>query len=198
MANVDTSKIRFAPNGNVYMAPAVGATLPTEVGDAATAPTGYTSLGYVTDAGVQITPTVNTEPVNVWQSAVPVLYNVTSATFSIQATFSETNLSTTELFFGAQWKEVMSDDATPVPTGTYRLDLDSTPELQEISLVVDWSQGDVKNRVVIPRAMVQDRGAISLVRTAAQEYQLTIEALDSAGSLGYVLTTQDMKEPATP
>jgi hypothetical protein len=40
--------------------------------------------------------------------------------------------------------------------------------------------------------MVQDRGAITLVRTAAQEYQLTIEALDSNGSLGYVLTNQAM------
>lgn len=192
MPNVDTSKIRFAPNGYVYMAPAVGATLPSSVGDGTTAPTGYTSLGYVTDAGVTITPTVNSEPVNVWQSAVPVLYNVTSATFSIQATFSETNISTTELFFGAQWQEVTSGEPA-TPTGEYRLDLDATPELQEISLVVDWSQSGTRSRVVIPRAMVQDRGAITLVRTAAQEYQLTIEALDSNGSLGYVLTNQDMK-----
>ncbi|WP_456044179.1 phage tail tube protein [Streptomyces scabiei] len=189
-ANVDTSKIRFAPNGYVYMAPAVGVTLPTDVGDGSTAPTGYTSLGYVTDAGVTITPQVNTDPVNVWQSAVPVLYNVTSATFSIQATFTETNLNTTELFFGASWVAVT--DQTNAPTGTYKLDLGSTPALQEISLVVDWSQGSVHNRVVIPRAMVQDRGAITLVRTAAQEYQLTIEALDSNGVLGTVFTNQNM------
>ncbi|MFI0553422.1 hypothetical protein ACH3X9_31755 [Streptomyces scabiei] len=172
------------------MAPAVGVTLPTDVGDGSTAPTGYTSLGYVTDAGVTITPQVNTDPVNVWQSAVPVLYNVTSATFSIQATFTETNLNTTELFFGASWVAVT--DQTNAPTGTYKLDLGSTPALQEISLVVDWSQGSVHNRVVIPRAMVQDRGAITLVRTAAQEYQLTIEALDSNGVLGTVFTNQNM------
>ncbi|WP_435270927.1 hypothetical protein [Streptomyces sp. 1222.5] len=190
MPNVDTSKIRFAPNGYVYMAPAVGVTLPTDVGDGTTAPTGYTSLGYVTDAGVTITPQVNTDPVNVWQSAVPVLYNVTSATFSIQATFTESNINTTELFFGASWEEVTGTGGTP--TGHYKLDLASTPSLQEISLVVDWSQGSVLNRVVIPRAMVQDRGAITLVRTAAQEYQLTIEALDSNGVLGTVFTNQNM------
>jgi hypothetical protein len=190
MPNVDTSKIRFAPNGYVYMAPAVGATLPTDVGDGTTAPTGYTSLGYVTDAGVTITPQVNTDPVNVWQSAVPVLYNVTSATFSIQATFTESNINTTELFFGASWTNVT--DGSGNPTSTYKLDLASTPALQEISLVVDWSQGSVHNRVVIPRAMVQDRGAITLVRTAAQEYQLTIEALDSNGVLGTVFTNQNM------
>lgn len=190
MPNVDTSKIRFAPNGYVYMAPAVGATLPTDVGDGSTPPAGYTSLGYVSDAGVTITPTVNTEPVNVWQSAVPVLYNVTSATFSIQATFTETNINTTELFYGASWEAV--EDAQGNPTGSYRLDLSSSPSLQEISLVVDWSQSGLHNRVVIPRAMVQDRGAITLVRTANQEFQLTIEALDSNGQLGYILTNQNM------
>ncbi|MFF8629684.1 phage tail tube protein [Streptomyces werraensis] len=196
MANNDASKIRFAPNGGVYLAPAVGATLPTSVGDGKTAPTGYKSLGYVTDAGVQITPSVTTEPVNVWQSAVPVLYNVTAAAFSVAATFSESNINTTELFFGAAWVPVK--DAQDQATGDYRLDLASTPELQEISLVVDWSQGDDLNRVVIPRAMIQERGAITLTRTAAQEYQLTIEALDSDGSLGYVLTNRNMGAVVTP
>jgi hypothetical protein len=189
-SNVDTTKIRFAPSGYVYMAPAVGVTLPTDVGDGTTPPAGYTTLGYVSDAGVTITPQVNTNPVNVWQSAVPVLYNVDSATFSISATFAETNISTTELFYGANWAPVL--DGGGNPTGSYRLDISSSPTLQEISLVVDWSQNGIHNRVVIPRAMIQDRGAITLVRTAAQEYQLTIEALDSNGSLGYVLTNQAM------
>ncbi|MFF4245226.1 hypothetical protein ACFYY2_12215 [Streptomyces sp. NPDC001822] len=190
MANNDPSKIRFAPKGNVYIAPAVGATLPTAVGDGKTAPTGYKSLGYVTDAGVVITPTVTADPVNVWQSAVPVLFNVSAATFTIAATFAETSINTTELFFGASWTEV--EPAGGGTVDTWRLDLASTPDLQEISLVVDWGQGAHLTRVVIPRSMVQERGAITLVRNAAQEYQLTIDALDSDGILGYVLTNQDM------
>ncbi|MFG3176586.1 hypothetical protein ACGFZC_16180 [[Kitasatospora] papulosa] len=196
MANNDPTKIRFAPKGAVYLAPAVGATLPTAVGDGKTAPTGYKSLGYVTDAGVVITPTVTADPVNVWQSAVPVLFNVSAATFQVQATFSETNVNTTELFWGASWVAVTAEGGGT--TDTWRLDLSSTPELQEISLVVDWGQGDALNRVVIPRSMVQDRGAITLVRNAAQEYQLTIDALDSDGQLGYVLTNQDMTASVTP
>lgn len=190
MANNDSSKIRFAPKGGVFIAPAVGATLPTAVGDGSTAPTGYKSLGYVTDAGVVITPTITADPVNVWQSAVPVLFNVSAASFSIQATFSETNINTTELFFGANWVAVTPEGGGTADT--WRLDLSSTPDLQEISLVVDWSQGTTLSRVVIPRAMIQERGAITLVRNAAQEYQLTIDALDSDGKLGYVLTNQNM------
>ncbi|MFJ9234382.1 hypothetical protein ACIRJ3_05280 [Streptomyces anulatus] len=190
MANNDPTKIRFAPKGAVYLAPAVGATLPTAVGDGKTAPTGYKSLGYVSDAGVVITPTVTADPVTVWQSAVPVLFNVSAATFTVSATFAESNVNTTELFWGASWVAVTPEGGGTA--NTWRLDLSSTPELQEISLVVDWGQGDVLNRVVIPRSMIQDRGAITLVRNAAQEYQLTIDALDSDGTLGYVLTNQDM------
>jgi len=194
MANNDASKIRFAPKGAVYIAPAVGVTLPSAVGDGKTAPTGYKAMGYVSDAGVVITPTITADPVNVWQSAVPVLFNVSAATFTIQATFAETNINTTELFFGANWVAVTPEGGGTATT--WRLNLSSSPDLQEISLVVDWGQGDFLNRVVIPRSMIQDRGAITLVRNANQEYQLTIDALDSDGDLGYVLTNQDMT--ATP
>ncbi|MGV9693328.1 phage tail tube protein [Streptomyces sp. NPDC003444] len=189
MAN-DAGQIRFAPNGALYVAPAPnggsgGTVLPTSVNGGA-APAGFSSFGYVNESGVTITPTVNTDPVNVWQSAVPVLYNVNSASFSVKATFSEVSRITTELFYGAEWVEVT--DSQNRPTGDYRLDLSSVPELTEISLVVDWSDKGRLYRCVIPRAMISDRGAITLQRTASQEFELTFEALDYRGSLGYVLT----------
>lgn len=196
MAN-DAKKIRFAPNGSIYIAPApveggVGTTPPTALGNAGTAPTGYKALGYVDPAGVTLTPSVETQPVEAWQSAAPVLYNVTKASFSIKATLQETNELTTELFWGSQWVEVMTTGQTPVGTGVFRLDLSSTPDFKEISLVVDWNQGAIRYRCVIPRAMVSDRGAIQLSRTENGKYELTMEALDFAGTLGYVLTNDDI------
>ncbi|MGW2919523.1 phage tail tube protein [Streptomyces angustmyceticus] len=197
MAN-DPKKIRFAPNGAIYVALLSGSPVvpPTELGTADTAPAGYKALGYVDEGGVTLTPAIETQPVNAWQSATPVLYNVTSASFSVKATLQETNEVTTELFWGAQWVEVMSNDATPVGTGVYRLDLASTPDIKELSLVVDWNQGAVRNRCVIPRAMISDRGAIQLNRTENGKFELTISALDSAGKLGYVLTNDDIVEGA--
>ncbi|MER6086536.1 hypothetical protein [Streptomyces bluensis] len=199
MAN-DPKKIRFAPNGALYVALLGGATVtpPTELGDGATAPTGYKALGYVDEGGVTLTPAIETQPVNAWQSATAVLYNVTSASFSVKATLQETNEITTELFWGAEWVEVVSNDPTPVGTGVYRLDLASTPDLKELSLVVDWNQNAIRNRVVIPRAMISDRGAIQLSRAENGKFELTIEALDSAGSLGYVLTNDDIVEEPAP
>ncbi|GGW89456.1 hypothetical protein [Streptomyces noursei] len=194
MAN-DAAKIRFAPNGGLFMAPAPGpagstTVLPTDVGDGKAPPEGYKGLGYVDEGGVTITPSIETDPVNVWQSAVPVLYNVKSAAFQVKATLMEFNQLTTELFFGAKWVPVK--DNKQQDTGTYRLDLSSTPELSELSLVVDWSQKGILYRCVMPRAMVSDRGAIQLQRAESGKFELTIDALDSNGRLGYVLTNDDV------
>ncbi|MGI5531524.1 hypothetical protein ACQEVX_30350 [Streptomyces syringium] len=103
----------------------------------------------------------------------------------------ETSELTTELFFGARWVE---SKETP---GLFRLDLKSTPELNEIALVVDWSQGRVQYRCVIGRAMISDRGAIQLQRAEAGKFELTIEALDYNGSLVYLLTNDNLNESGT-
>lgn len=196
MAN-DAAKIRFAPNGSIFLAPTSPTlVLPTDVGAVGSTPAGYTALGYVDEAGVTLTPTVETSPVNVWQSAVPAVYNVTTSSFQISATLMETSKLTTELFYGASWVELL-DETTQAPTGTYRLDFSSTPELDEWSIVVDWAQKDKQYRVVIGRAMISDRGAITLQRTESQRYELTINALDKDGKLGYLLSN-DAALDATP
>ncbi|WP_327377670.1 hypothetical protein OG393_29210 [Streptomyces sp. NBC_01216] len=188
----NSKKIRFAPSGEIYVAPAdkVADILPRDTVPF-TADGDFRALGYVDEGGVTITPSIETDPVNVWQSAVPVLYNVKSASFQVKATLMETNQLTTELFFGAKWVPATDKEGKVVP-GTYRLDLKSTPELQEIALVVDWSQSidgkPVRYRCVIGRAMISDRGAIQLQRAENGKFELTIDALDRSGNLGYVLT----------
>ncbi|WP_453848322.1 phage tail tube protein [Streptomyces violascens] len=199
----DAGRIRFAPDGALYFAPlpksGTGPTPPTDCGVKGVAPNGYTPMGYVDEGGVTITPSISSDPVKVWQSAVPVLYNVKEASFQVKATLLETNLATTELFFGAEWKPATERGSNGVERpikDTWRLDLSSTPELSEISLVVDWSQGAVQYRAVIERAMISDRGAIQLQRAEAGKYELTIEALDASGRLGYILTNDAIKDGA--
>jgi hypothetical protein len=194
MPSGNAENIRFAPDGMLYLAPVGGSlVLPTEVGDGATAPTGYKALGYVSENGVTMTPSITTTPLPAWQSAAPVLYNVDSASFQLQATLLEASKLVTETFFGAEWEEVVEDVAgSPTPTGEYRLNLSSLPELKEFSIVCDWRHKSHLWRAVINRGMVAERGAITLQRTQSQQFELTIDAMDSAGSLGYVLTTEDM------
>lgn len=197
MANTDAGKIRFAPSGMLSIAPTGGSlVVPTEVGDGGeTIPAGYKALGYVTEEGVTLTPTIQTTPLPAWQSAAPVLYNVDSAAFQVQATLLEASKLVTETFFGTTWTEVMEDvGGTPTPTGTYKLNLSSLPELAEFSLVVDWKQKNEYWRVVLNRSMVSERGAITLQRTQAKQFQLTIDAMDLDGSLGDVYTNAVMTD----
>lgn len=195
MAN-DARKIRFAPSGALHIAPAPsssgtgGTVLPVDLGDGQTAPAGYKSLGYVDEGGVTLTPAVEIQAVNAWQSAAPVLNHVTGGSFSVKATLHESNRFVTELFWGAPWIEVKDDKG--VGTGIWRLDISSVPELQEISLVVDWSQKAVRSRCIIPRAMISDRGAIQLSRKENTKFELTLSSLDYKGQLGYVLTNDDL------
>jgi hypothetical protein len=196
MPSGDAKKIRFAPDGMIYIAPVGGAlVIPAEVGDGVTAPEGFKAMGYVSENGVTMTPTITTTPLPAWQSAAPVLYNVDSAAFQMQATLLEASKLVTETFFGATWSEVMEDvGGTPTPTGTYKLDLSSVPELKEFAVVVDWNHNDNLWRVVMERSMVAERGAITLQRTQSQQFELTIDAMDSAGKLGSVYTTEDMSD----
>jgi hypothetical protein len=194
MPSGNADKIRFAPDGMIYIAPVGGGlVLPTEVGDGVTAPAGFKALGYVSESGCTLTPTITTTPLPAWQSAAPVLYNVDSASFQLQATLLEASKLVTETFFGAEWEEVVEDvNGTPTPTGEFKLELSSLPELKEFAIVVDWKHKTNLWRVVLERSMVAERGAITLQRTQSQQFELTIDALDSSGKLGRVYTTEDM------
>lgn len=193
----DATQIRFAPKGklSVHFGALPTAALPKTV-DEDLASHGFIELGYTSEDGTEITPKIETEELSVWQSSVPVLRYVKSAAFQIKATLMQVNASTTQLFYGAEWVKV-----TPTKPGArdqYRLDLASNPDLAEISLVVDWSDDAASYRAVVGRAMVSDRGSISLTRTKNQGLEITVDALDSDGSLGYFLTDDSSISPAPP
>lgn len=181
MAANNAGSIRFASNGSLFVAP-TATTAPTDASTALAAP--WVSLGYVSDAGVSITPTITTQAINAWQSAVPVKYLVTGATFQMSFVLLQFDKEATELYFGGSFESNA--------TSEYKLDIESTPELIETSLVVEWTDGSVNNRLYIPRAQVSAREALTLVRTGATSLGLTMDALDQGGILGTVFTTGNM------
>ncbi|MCZ4097313.1 MULTISPECIES: phage tail tube protein [unclassified Streptomyces] len=192
----DAKQIRFAPHGALYVhfgALAVDA-LPQGVDDDLKT-AGFIALGYCSEDGTEITPKIETDELAVWQSSVPVLRYVKSAAFQVKSTLMQGNDVTTRLFYGSEWVKV-----TPKKPGDreqYRLDISSNPDLAEVSLVVDWSDDAAKYRAVVGRAMVSDRGSISLTRTKNQTFELTLDALDSDGTLGYLLTDDPSIAPIT-
>ncbi len=173
--------IRFASNGTIYVAP-VATAGPIDVATALGA--GWEQLGYVSDAGVSITPAITTQAISAWQSAVPVKYLVTGATFQMAFVLLQFDAEAVELYFGSSFVTNATDES--------KMDIDSNPDLVETSLVVEWSDSTVTNRLYVPRAQVSAREALTLIRTGATSLGLTLDALDSAGKLGTMFSSADM------
>lgn len=181
-----SNAIRFASNGTIYVAP-VATAGPTDVGTALPSP--WKQLGYVSDAGVQLTPSITTQAINAWQSATPVKHLVTAASFQVAFSMLQFDKEGVELYFGGEFVQAMDGGEPPAPIdGVFVLDLDSTPELLETSLVVEWSDATVTNRLWLPRCQVSGREALTLVRTNSQNLSVTLDALDQGGKLGSIFT----------
>lgn len=190
MAN-DASKVYFAPKAKIYIASvsAASSKLPDDVVTAIDVV--WKELGYVDDTGIELTPATNVDPIPAMQSAVPIKYVVKDASMSIKFVMLEFNTNTVELYFGKAWTTA---------SGLSSLSLDSTPNLLEKALVIEW--GDYtevlddttytvtgnKNRLVIPRGMVSSKDVIKLERNGVQSLGVTYEALDINGTLGTLLT----------
>lgn len=190
MATLTPGSIRFAAGGKLYAAP-VSTAAPLDVTTVPAA--AWKELGYVDTSGVQLTPTITTQAVESWQSAVAVKQLVTAAAFTVQFALQQFDKESVELYFGATFVQAMDGAVTPAPiAGVFQLDLASTPALAETALMVQWNDAAVINRLIVPRASVSSRDAIQLVRTTETKLGVTLSALDSNGRLGYILTNADV------
>jgi len=173
--------IRFASNGTLSVAP-VATAGPTD----ASTPlgVGWSQLGYVSDAGVSLTPSITTQAINAWQSAVPVKYLVTGATFQMAFVLLQFDKEAVELYFGSTFETNATSES--------KMEIGSNPDLIETALVVEWTDATVTNRLHIPRAQVSAREALTLVRTGATQLGLTLDALDEGGILGTLYTSNDL------
>lgn len=208
MAANSPTKINFAPNARFLLADTstlLPADLPSDVTKVIPL-TGvgakFKELGYTSADGIELTPKVETDPIEVHQSAVPVKYVVKSASFQLKFTMMQFDMDTVEFYFGSSWVQIDDED----PTAGSRLDLSSTPELEEKCMVLEWGTYSevvdgtdptllvvtgTKSRLVIGRGMVSDKDALKLTRTDAQQLGVTFDALDDGtGHLGYVVTNE--------
>lgn len=181
------SEVRTAPSGKIFVGP-LGATEPTDVTTALDA--AFAELGYATPDGVTITPNVEQEDINVWQSLMPVLSPITGMTLEVAFTMAQLNQDTFSLYFlGETW----TDDGT-----TATLNINSNPGSQERCLVVEWTDSaEDKYRLVVPRAQMTNREELALTRGDSTNLGLTFSALDDNGIAGYLLTNnENMIEPS--
>lgn len=178
LSGQDSTQVLVAPNGKILTAP-LGTTQPTDVTTSWAA--GWVDLGYADENGVKITPSLTTVNLSAWQSAAPVKTLVTNIGLDLDFNLDQFNADVTSLyFFGATWASLGG--------GVFKLNMASTPVSQERMMGIEWSDGTVTNRMVIPRGMVSKQTAASLTRKDAMIMGVTFTALDSSGTLAYLLS----------
>ncbi|GAA3136651.1 hypothetical protein GCM10010466_29330 [Planomonospora alba] len=193
MSKLDAGAIRFAPNGRILMG-AANASLPTYPNDDTafdndTPITGFTDLGYASEDGVSLTPSLSVTEVPVWQSATAAKLNVTAAGLTIGFTLMQWDQDTTALFFNGTWTKSGELSTLILP---------SNPILRERSFLVLWGDGDDVSSLFVPRAMVSEREALTVGKSNPSTLGMTLTSLDAAGELGRVTTTADMVPSQTP
>lgn len=184
---IDSSEVRLAPFGNIYVAP-IGTTLPTTATMALNV--AFEALGYVNEEGVQLSPNVELTDIMAWQSAVPVKTTLDTVSFEITCSFLQTNQTVWEVFF---FNESFTNNF-----GEAAMEISSNPPSQEKALIVEWEDDEEdQTRLVIPRAVIADREALELIRTGAQEAGVTFRALDNSGVLAYLYSENPDLTPST-
>lgn len=175
MANVAT-EVRVASDGHISVGN-VGTAAPA---DASAAPgVGWTDLGYASEDGVTLTPSMDTEDINAWQSAVPVRRIVTGSSLELGFTLIQSNTDVMSLYFNA---EVIA--GPPVS-----FEIPVAPDPLERALLIDWIDGGENFRLYVPRAQLSDTGEVTLARGEAVSWEMTFTALaPAAGPLATVLT----------
>lgn len=176
-----SGKVRVFGTGEIFVA-AVGSTAPTDATAAPAAP--FVGLGYNSDDGVTFSRDVSVEDIFAWQSVVPVRRVSSETTFTVSATFLESDPTVTSIFLGLGAWEVAGTD--------FSADGSTLQSVTERAVIVDFLDGAFSYRLYIPRAEVTSDGELSINRTSAAGYPMTFSALaPSAGSVMYTLLTDD-------
>lgn len=165
MAN-DADNVRVGLNGSIYIAPK-GTTAPTDL-DAAWDPS-WVDLGYLSDDGVSMEYSTDSEDINAWQSLSPVRKVLTSVDMTLGFTAIELKTATMTLYFP-------SASMTDVGGTVHKLSIPAAPTPDERAIGLEWLDGDIKNRLVIARGEVTERGAITIGRSAAVGLEMTVSA----------------------
>lgn len=182
---VDNKKIIVGVPDRVtgaVMNAAVGTALPTSVSGSVAA---FTDCGYITEAGVVTSHTLNTVTVHDWGGDI-VRQFVQTADGKISLTFLESNAQSAAAFWGP------GNVTTVAPTGgtgNVTTVLVNGQDPGHFSWVFNIKDGIRKKRICVPDGQVLTRGPITYSRGAAATYQVDITTFpDSAGNTWYEYT----------
>lgn len=179
---LDSSQLQYAGNGQVFVAP-VGTVMPTDVTTALGV--AFVGLGYTTPDGVTLSPTQDTNDVSAWQSFYPIDRRVTSRDFSISFSLLQVNKETFKLTFGGgTWTTA---------TGTHKFTPPAAEEIDYRAAIVELVDGANTTRVLVPKVMVSDPGAIQVRRSDPASVDITLGLVTTGSGDPFTVLSNDAK-----
>lgn len=174
---LDADQILLGINNGpgIYIAP-VGTAPPADLQTAWAAP--WATLGYLSDDGVTLGASTDSDTLTPWQSTSPVRTVITGKELTMKFVMWQTDPASVALYF----------DMLP-PTGTdgaFSADITSGGGGNLYSIGLDVLDGGTIMRVVFPRAQLSDAGDVSIKRGEAIGWDVTLSALDNNGILGHI------------
>lgn len=171
-----SSNVRVGVTGGVYRGP-TGTAAPTST---TTALTGFTELGYVSEAGIREQRSITSDEIKAWQNGDTVRTVVSDATVTFQFTLIETTLVTLEAFYGGT-------ATTGVGEGSIAIVPSATGG--RAAWVIDVIDGAEKRRIHIEEGEITDRGEITYASGEPIGYEITITAYPVDGVAATVFST---------
>ena len=169
----DDVLIGTANGPGIWMAP-VGTTAPTDATTALAAE--WSTLGYLSEDGVTLSQSTNSEDIYPWQGRSPVRTMNTERNLSMEFSMFEFNEQNLQLYFGMEQAKQGSADS-------WSLNVVSNAPSQIYSFVIDVADLDVKVRYYIPRGSLSDAGDLEITDAGVMALPVTLKTLDSAGEL---------------
>jgi len=166
---LNADNVRAALNGKILMAPkgtAAPADLTTPWG------TGWVDLGYLDDNGVTMGYSTGHQDIKAWQSLSPVRKILNSVDLTLKFVAIELKAAAVSLYFPSSTISLVSGSI-------YRLDIPSAPEPEEWAFGLEWEDGTIVNRMVVPRGEVTDRSDVKIHRDAVG-LEMTVSAYASS------------------
>jgi hypothetical protein len=180
MAN-NAENIVVGGNGTVYVATYTGSlTYPENLATAVNA--AFEQVGYLTPDGASFTVGSSSTDIGAWQSLYPVRTLVTGREANVAFTCLEYNEHTIGLALGGGTFTKKTGYATYEPP--------APSAVNEISVVIEWTDSSTKYRFVIPRGIATGSVTSQVNRTSAAELPITITANPKGDPVAGELKTQ--------
>lgn len=174
--NAENVLLGLNNGAGVFIGP-TGTALPTDLDTAFGSP--WEAVGYVSDDGVTLSASTDSESLTPWQSTSPVRTMITGKSLELQFVMWETAPLSLGLWF---------DVAPPVAVGDL-LEFDVRSDSGGIlyAVALDVKDQDTIFRILFPRAQLSDSGDVTFSRGSAIGWDATLSALDDNGKLAEIM-----------